>query len=251
MHLQNLFLFTQLGVLEPNKKNAIQCLKEIIKNFGAPHRIISDQGSAFKSKEFAEFIQNHSINHHFNAVALPKGNGQVERYNKVILDSLATMGANQNDKRWDENLINLQVGINGTVNKAIGVTPSVALMGYRVVSNRITADEQLNDVTEVRDRMIQGAEKYRAEMKRRFDDKRKPGKEYFVGDLVLIRTTSNVATGQSQKLLPKWRGPFKVTKVLGNDRYEIEDIPGSGRSRLRYRSTAGIDNMKSWVYFNI
>jgi hypothetical protein len=232
---------------------AIQCLKEIIKNFGVPHRIISDQGSAFTSKEFRNFTAKYSITHHFNAVALPKGNGQVERYNKVVLHSLSTMGANTDDKRWDDNLINVQLGINGTFNKAIGATPSEALMGYRVVCHGLldAGESSMVDVTEIRDRMVKGAERYQAEMKRRYDEARLPSKVYAVGDFVLLRITSNVATGQSHKLLPKWRGPFKVTRVLGNDRYVVEDIPGSKRSRLKYQSTAGAENMKPWIAFSI
>ena len=43
----------------------------------------------------------------------------MERYNRTILDSLATMGAEKDDNRWDTNVPNIQVGLNGTVNKAI------------------------------------------------------------------------------------------------------------------------------------
>lgn len=76
-------------------------------------------------------------------------NGQVERYNKTITNSLATMGANKNDKTWDETLINLHVGLNGTLNQAIGVSPSEALMGYPVICrNQLqTSSEDVVDVT--------------------------------------------------------------------------------------------------------
>lgn len=30
--------------------------------------------------------------HHLNAVRMPRGNDQVQRYNKTILDALSTMG---------------------------------------------------------------------------------------------------------------------------------------------------------------
>jgi hypothetical protein len=70
-----------------------------------------------------------------------------------------------------------------------------------------------------------------------------------VGDLVLLKVTSAQATGSSQKLLPKWRGPFKITRQLGNDRYEVQDIPGSVRSQVPYVGVAGIDNIKPWIQF--
>jgi hypothetical protein len=115
------------------------------------------------------------------------------------------MDANRDDKRWGDNLINVQLGINGTFNKAIGATPSEALMGYRVVGRGLldAGESSMVDVTEIRDRMVKDAERYQAEMKRRYDEVRLPSKVYAVGDFVLLRITSNVATGQSHKLLPK------------------------------------------------
>jgi hypothetical protein len=80
---------------------------------------------------------NGNIIHHLTTVGLPRGNGQVERYHKTLLTSLATMGANTNDDQWDENIINIQLGLNGTVNATIGVTPSEALMGFRVKENPV------------------------------------------------------------------------------------------------------------------
>ncbi|XP_064211625.1 uncharacterized protein LOC135265647 [Tribolium castaneum] len=109
-------------------------------------------------------------------------------------------------------------------------------------------DREVVDVTEVRARMERHNDHYQAEQKQRFDSKRKPGHLYSEGDLVLIKITSTPATGVSHKLLPKWRGPFRITKVLGNDRYEVADIPGSCRSRLRYSGVAGVDNMRPWIY---
>ncbi|EEZ99161.2 hypothetical protein TcasGA2_TC016160 [Tribolium castaneum] len=109
-------------------------------------------------------------------------------------------------------------------------------------------DREVVDVTEVRARMERHNDHYQAEQKQRFDSKRKPVHLYSEGDLVLIKITSTPATGVSHKLLPKWRGPFRITKVLGNDRYEVADIPGSCRSRLRYSGVAGVDNMRPWIY---
>jgi hypothetical protein len=105
------------------------------------------------------------------------------------------------------------------------------------------------DVTEIRARMVAHTERYQASQKNRFDHPRSTPRLYQEGDLVLIRISSTPATGSSQKLLPKWRGPFRVAKVLGNDRYEVKDIPGTGRSRLRYSGVAAGDNMRPWVRY--
>lgn len=49
---------------------------------------------------------------------------------------------------------------------------------------------------------------------------------YNEGDLVKITRTSFDNRGKSKKLLPSYVGPFRVTRVLGNDRYKIKSIPG-------------------------
>jgi hypothetical protein len=45
----------------------------------------------------------------------------------------------------------------------------------------------------------------------------------------------------ARNLLPKWRGPFRVTQVIGRDGYEISDIPGSVRSGTQYRRVVGVE----------
>jgi hypothetical protein len=48
------------------------------------------------------------------------------------------MGADVDDYyQWNENIDNIQLGLNGTVNRAIGVIPSEALMGIWVLTNRM------------------------------------------------------------------------------------------------------------------
>lgn len=39
-------------------------------------------------------------------------------------------------------------------------------------------------------------------------------------------SNTDVTPGVSKKLIPKYRGPYEVTKCLPNDRYLIKDIEG-------------------------
>ena len=49
--------------------------------FGVPERLITDRGSAFTSKRFKDYCGKMGVTHNLNAVATPRANGQVERYN--------------------------------------------------------------------------------------------------------------------------------------------------------------------------
>lgn len=63
----------------------------------------------------------------------------------------------------------------------------------------------------------------------------------------MILITDNPSTGSSRKLMPKFKGPFRVNKVLFNDRYEVEDL----REGLKARKTVvASDKMKPWILMN-
>lgn len=236
----------------PNTKTkfVISALEEVIKVFGAPNRIISDRGKAFTSHKFQQFCKSRGTVHYLNAVGLPRGNGQVERYNRTIIDSLSTMGANGDDDEWDQNIVNIQLGLNGSINKALNASPSEVLLGFRVSGQVAYNPPELTnsvDVSALRSQIIANTENYQAQQKQHFDEKRCSPVSYHVGDLILMRITSLPATGSSRKLLPKWKGPFRVSKILGNDRYEVREIPGMTRSQQPYIGVTAIENMKPWI----
>lgn len=53
-------------------------------------------------------------------------------------------------------------------------------------------------------------------------------KPFSVGDLVLLKNEER----NQNKLDPKYKGPFKITRVLENDRYEVTSI--DGRRQYKY-----------------
>lgn len=54
--------------------------------------------------------------------------------------------------------------------------------------------------------------------------------------------------GKSKKLLPPYMGPFRVTKVLGQDRYKIASIPGFNGNTSKRTTTVAADRMLPWVH---
>lgn len=107
-------------------KPIIQCLQLLIKFYGNLIRIITNRGKRFTSKEIENFCQHENIKHVLNAIASLRSNGQVKIFNSTILDSLS---ASINDLResWENHLINVQRGMNMTVNATTGQSPSELL----------------------------------------------------------------------------------------------------------------------------
>lgn len=64
---------------------------ETILVLGTPTRLITDRGSCFTSSIFKSFMESTNVKHILNAVATPRANRQIERYNRTLLDALGTI----------------------------------------------------------------------------------------------------------------------------------------------------------------
>lgn len=105
-------------------------LAEMSTYFGVPERIVSDRGTAFTSKSFAEYCERHAIRHIETAVRSPRANRQVERMNQLITTFLRV---GEMDKRhWDADLGRFQIIVNNQVNKTMGCTPNDVIFRFRV-----------------------------------------------------------------------------------------------------------------------
>lgn len=239
------------AVKNTKSKVVINELNKIFKVFGNPKRLVCDAGSAFTSKLFTNYCKERNIRAHIIATAVPRSNGQVERYNQTILEALRSMSADTDSNKWDQHVTNIQQGINSTINKTTCAVPSEVFFGFRIRMNNdaITDDnnEHSPDVTALRN-MVDANIKSNAErQKASFDSKRKEAPNYKVGDLVVLKIPSHTNDGQSTKLMPLYKGPFQVTNILGHDRYQVADMRGAERSSKRYDGVACVENMKPWI----
>lgn len=250
------FIFIR-AVKNLKSKTTIKALQDIFDIIGCPKVIISDRGTSFTSAIFKEYIRSIGVKHVLNAVATPRANGQIERYNRTILDSLTASNHGLDEREWDTHVGKVQHSLNSTVNKSTGTTPSEIVFGFRtastsegVIRNALHENDSSDevDVDEIRNNAKSHIEKSQAYMKNYYDKNRAPTKFYNEGDLVMIPNHFLPADGKSKKLLQKFRGPFKVTAVLENDRYEITSIPGF--TKRKYKSIYPADQLKKWVTFD-
>lgn len=217
----------------------LRFLEEIDDNFGYPSRIISDRGSAFMSKRFKEHCEQLNIKHVKTAVAIPRRNGQVERYNRMILDALSASISDEN--KWDREVYKVRWALNNTMNKGTGKSPAELLYGYRPRNKAEVA--LLNDVDEVsydvnrektRKRAHELIKDNQSKAKARYDFRRAPPKVFQRGDAVGVRREIASNDGKSKKLLVKFHGPYEIKEVLEIDRYSVGDIKGCQRSQKPY-----------------
>lgn len=243
----------------PNTKSkpVIDQMNNLISIFGSPQRLISDAGKAFTSSKLRKFCKEMGIRHYHTAIAMPRANGQVERFNKTILDAISTSGANINSDEWDTNINKIQLGINSTVNKTTRTTPGEVLLGMKLSSegdrfvNHVIEPPPI-DVTTLREQVGKRLEENRRNQDEYHNKKRIRAPEYQVGDTVLIKVMNFESDGTSKKLREKFKGPFTIHEVIGNDRYKVKDDLGSERCKTakRYEAVIAAEHMKPFITRN-
>lgn len=74
---------------------------------------------------------------------------------------------------------------------------------------------------------------------------------YNVGDLVRVERTiiDKEQLGKSKKLVPKFQGPYRITKILDSDRFVIEDTPLTKRGNKRYQNVVAVDKIHPWLNY--
>lgn len=169
---------------------------------------------------------------------------------------LAKMVDSGNDIGWQKVLEPIEYAMNNTLHKAVNEHPSVMLFGVRQKGKILdTLKENVLDllqvskarsVQEVRQQaeiVQQKAQKYNKEYT---DSKRLLARKFNLGDYVAI-TNASSQVGASSKLIPKFRGPYKVAKILEHDRYLVEDVEGFQQTQVPYKGTWSITNLKPWL----
>lgn len=252
--------FVVLKAVKNTKSNtSIAVMREYFGTFGVPSRVISDRGTSFTSLKFKAFIMEMGTKHILNAVASPRANGQVERYNRTVLDSLSAQNHGKDERLWDDNLLKVQWGLNNSMNKGTGKSPSEILFGLKLINSNeghiiseieIENNEQdpLSNMNKIREEVKEYVDKSQGKQKENFDRKRKKAMTFNLGDLVRVERDIHTV-GKSKKLLPKLSGPYRITKIFSNDRYEVTDTPLTKKSTSVYKGVFAVDKIYPWLCY--
>jgi len=251
--------FTKFCVLEPvrstSAKGVVKALNQLFAIFGVPSRIISDRGSSFTSHMFKAFCIEYGIKHILNAVATPRANGQCERMNYIVLNSLAATCAGQPENRWDEYVKKVQSAINCTSNRTTRMSLTQLLLGYKPYSpadaKLLSGIQDILDEVSLRELRRQAkaaTDSEQAEQKKGFDMRRYKAPQYTVGDVVMV-TSTPPSTDESRKLAAKAKGPYRIVAALPNDRYEVQDLRDLKKSP-NSRSIVAANSLRKWVTFD-
>lgn len=236
-----------------NSKEVIKHLVKYFQTYSRPKRIIADRGTAFTSNMFKEFVDTNDIELSLIASGAPRANGQVERANRTIIPILAKLSPSPD--RWDQILETAEFAVNNSVCRSTGRTPSELLFGIRqkgIVNDLVKEYLDIGEVgcrnlEEIRDNAAEKIEKCQESNKKYYDKKHKAARLYKKGDYVMLEN-NDVTPGVNKKLIPNYRGPYVVNKILGNDRYVISDIEGFQMTQRPFKGIYDASRIRPWFY---
>lgn len=104
------------------KTTARVMFENFIIHYGFPARIHSDQGQNFDSKLIKELCQIAKVEKSRTTPYHPMGNGQVERFNQILLQMLGTLDKYQKSD-WKAHVPTLVHEYNATFHDSTGYSP--------------------------------------------------------------------------------------------------------------------------------
>lgn len=208
--------------------------------FGAPMELHSDQGRNFESAVFAEVCRLFGVTKTRTTPGYPQSDGMVERFNRTLLNALASFAA-QHQRDWDLYIPFVLFAYRSAVHESTGTSPSLMMLGREVrgpVELLVPRPEQEEpqELTEYGVKLRKILEEVHAKardclevtgsnMKRRYD-RSADADGFQVGDAVwLYNPTCKKNT--SPKLKRPWEGPYRVMKRITDVVYRIQLTPRS------------------------
>ncbi|XP_064650001.1 uncharacterized protein LOC135501689 [Lineus longissimus] len=209
--------------LKPRKCNLFQLAAKVLGH------ILDERGIAVNPENIEKIAKTRTTPYH------PSSNGQVERYNRTLLQLIRCfLGEDQRD--WDNDLPLLAGVIRSMPNRSTGFTPIMLMLGREVhMPSELVLSPFLKQppaasageyVLKLREKLefvhhIARQHLGVAEHRRKKDyDVQLREKRYQAGDIVYKSYTAS-KVGQSSKLRPPWLGPFLVEKAISPVLYLI------------------------------
>lgn len=236
--------FSKFTFLKPVRKFSSQIIIDFLRDeifacFGVPESIVSDNGSQFKSHEFAAFLTKYGIKHICTASYAPQANA-AERVNRSINAALRTY-VRHNQREWDIILPSINCALRNSIHQSVGADPYRIVFGQYMITHGKDYTllrkldllnsgaghiEREDEFTNIRDDIGKYLKRAFSKNRRTYDLRARP-KSFEVGEEVIKRNfqLSNLASNFNAKL-----GPIgikaRIKQKVGSAIYRLEDLKG-------------------------
>ena len=209
---------------------AKKVVKDFISHFGVPLEIHSDQGKNFDISLVKAICNLLEITKTQTPHYRPSSNGQVERYNRMLLQVIRCY-LHAKQKTWDQDFEELAATIRAMKNRQTQFSANMLMLGQElrrpidlmlgVEYANMPQNDPAQWVQNLHEALKQVHEVARSNIRTSLQrqkcdyDLRVNLKKYNVGDVV-YKINSAIKIGQSKKLQSLWLGPYLVEAVQGN-----------------------------------
>ncbi|GJT23486.1 putative reverse transcriptase domain-containing protein [Tanacetum coccineum] len=243
-------IFIPMKETDPLEKLARMYLKEVVTRHGIPVLIICDRDPRFASNFWRSLQKALGTSLDMSTAYHPQTDGQSERTIQTLEDMLRACVIDFGNG-WVKHLPLVEFSYNNSYHASIKAAPFEALYGRKCRSPvcwaevgevQLTGPEIVQETTEKIIQVKQRMQAARDRQKSYADLKRKP-MEFEVGDKVMLKVSpwkGVVRFGKRGKLNPRFVGPFKVIKRVGDVAYKLE-LP---EELSRVHNTFHVSNLK-------
>jgi len=216
----------------------------ILSCFGCPHKIITDNAAAFKSKKLVDFCYKYNIILGHSTTYHPQGNGLAESSNKSLVNIIKKL-LEINKKSWHKKLINALWADQVSQKKSIGMSPFELVYGVDAVFptslsvpvaklfQEASGEEdsmqrrisQMIHLQQTRDEVHQNSLKLQERIKKIYDKKAKAD-DFQIDDIVLRWDARNEDKGKHGKFDNLWKGPYKIAAYRGPNAFLLKEMNG-------------------------
>jgi Chromo (CHRromatin Organisation MOdifier) domain len=194
---------------------------------------VVDRDKVWVSNFFREWCGTLGIQLKMSSAYHPQTDGQTERMNR-LLEEVLRHYVTPSHNNWEKLLPLAEFAINSAHHSSTQDTPFRVAYGYQpggpgdVLVQNLTgkknqrAEETVADQTEMLTRVKRLIQAAQDRQKRAADKRRSKAPDYQVGQWVMLSTkTVRLITTGTPKLLPRWIGPFEITKVITGSSGEV------------------------------
>jgi Integrase zinc binding domain/Integrase core domain len=210
--------------------------EDIITRHGCPGIILTDRGTHFNNQLLDRLVEKFKIEHLMSTPYHPQTNGLVERFNRTLIEALART-AKDHLRDWDNYIAPILFSYRTSRHSTTRVSPFFLVYGReaKLPTDGTEIEEErslvhhvenmVNDLPTLRNKAQKQITDDQQKQKDRHDRKLPPEVQYNIGDQVL-HYRAMLDKQWSNKLEPKWKGPYYIHLVLGNGAYRIREMNG-------------------------